>query len=58
MTHFTAQIKEIKVSLDAVGDKVGRIVLTFWPDDNVMISELSALQTADTNVIVEISEET
>jgi hypothetical protein len=57
MISFTAQIKQIKVSLDSIGDKVGQITLTFWPGDDDMLSELSFLQKPDTNVTVEIENE-
>ena len=57
MIAFTAQIKEIKISLDSVGDKVGRIVLKFWPGDDSMIASLSSFQKPDTNVTVQIDNE-
>lgn len=58
MINFTANIKEIKVSLDAVGDKVGRIVLKFWPDEaDDLVESLNAMQRPDTNVTVQIETE-
>jgi len=58
MIKFTVHIKEIKVSLDAVGDKVGRIVLKFWPlEHDDLVDCLNSLQAPDKNVIVEMDNE-
>jgi len=58
MIEFTAHIKEIKVSIDGAGDKVGRIVLKFWPAEHSdLVDCLNSLQDPSTNILVKMETE-
>ena len=53
--EFLAVIKEHKSRIDAVGDKVGRIVLEIRPTDD-LIDTINRLQQPDCEVKVLISD--
>ena len=53
--EFDAVIKEHKSRIDAVGDKVGRIVLEIRPTDD-LIDTINRLQQPDCEVKVLISD--
>jgi len=53
--EFDAVIKEHKSRIDAVGDKVGRIVLEIRPTDD-LIDTINRLQQPDCEVKVMISD--
>ena len=56
MTEFEAVIKKIQSKTTASNDKVGTIILEFYPDINITLNKLNDLHKSDETVIVSIKE--
>lgn len=52
---FAALIREVKTKIDAAGDKIGRLVVEFRTEGDV-IAELDKLHKPDTSVWVVVME--
>lgn len=52
---FAAQIKQIQMTIDACGDKGGKVVLVFR-DENETLERLNALMRMDSEVTVTVKE--